>query len=257
MVVTRDIFTWLPKMYRESYDEDMNNKSHRMTFSKFIRTGYTARCFPLPGPTNKRHGKQSDYQVKFCSSIPKSLYERITYNPNKAIAETAPNLIQERTRKYKQWLTEDPSDQTFEGSKDRYLQQRMHVSLEHVIADGQHNVIGDELSKRCMPVYEDFRDVIERTKWEHSTPKHPGKQFNVAKETELLLNRYTQEDIDFILSQLDLDFEKKLGYNYDYIRDYVKNRRPIPEQGRNRHHHTMRYHKKHHETHHFILAKKK
>ena len=38
----------------------------------------------------------------------------------------------------------------------------------------------------------------------------------------LLLRRYSKEDLRYILSQLDMEFEKKLGYNYDYVYDMLK-----------------------------------
>lgn len=37
IVVTRDVFTWLAKMYKVTYDEFMQEKSKELTFSEFIR----------------------------------------------------------------------------------------------------------------------------------------------------------------------------------------------------------------------------
>ena len=37
LVITRGVFTWLPKMYKESYDYHMNEKRNTLTFSEFIR----------------------------------------------------------------------------------------------------------------------------------------------------------------------------------------------------------------------------
>ncbi len=49
-----------------------------------------------------------------------------------------------------------------------------------------------------------------------------GTKFDAARERMLLLRRYSKEDLRYILSQLDMEFEKKLGYNYDYVYDMLK-----------------------------------
>lgn len=33
----------------------------------------------------------------------------------------------------------------------------------------------------------------------------------------MLLEKYSKEDLRFVLSQLDLEFEKRIGYDYSYV----------------------------------------
>lgn len=228
LVVTRDVFTWLPKMFSMTYDPDMDNKRKKMRFSDFIRTDYTARCHPLP--QDKKYAKQSHYQVPFCHSFaPNTWVQNLFYSPGKVIAEKASNLVQIRTQKYKQWLSGDPSDDTFEGSREKFLQQRMHISLENLTSHERKDVIGNGLTARCVPVYKDFEDVIERTKWKgYKTKIWAGKKFDSQKEKQKLLGRYSKSDLRYVLSQLDLEFEKQLGYNYDYVYELLE-RDDIPD----------------------------
>lgn len=46
VIVTRDVFTWLPKMYHEPYDPEIN-EHRKEKFYKFIMRSYVARCLPL------------------------------------------------------------------------------------------------------------------------------------------------------------------------------------------------------------------
>ncbi len=148
-------------------------------------------------------------------------------------------MIEIRTQKYKQWLSEDLNEPTFDGSKEKFLQQRMHVRLESVISNGQKAEVGDRLASRCVPVYQDFHDVIERTKWKGWKEKLlKGKRYNAESERRTLLRRYSHEDLRYVLSQLDLEFEKSIGYDYDYIHEMLDqpevpyNRRNLPMFGK-------------------------
>jgi len=82
--------------------------------------------------------------------------------------------------------------------------------------------IGDPLRERCVFAANDrlFRAITF-----HMTMK-PG--FNIAhpaidpeEEKKELLKKYTKDDLQFVLSQLDLEFEKEIGYNYDYVYDII------------------------------------
>ena len=67
VVVTRDVFTWLPKMYHETYDPEMSvYQQDNMAFHKFIMRPYAARCQPL---SNQKKNGQSQYQKVFCKSL--------------------------------------------------------------------------------------------------------------------------------------------------------------------------------------------
>ena len=225
LVITRDIFTWLPKMAKQAYDDGMDKK-RQLGFSRFIRTDYSALCHPQ---RKEMMGKpQSDYQMKFCTALSIEGTNSIDHEEDN-IAETAENLIQIRTQKYKQWLSEDLHRDTFVGSKETILQNRIHLRLESItepevldneldskarVNSRQERAVGVQLLDHCVPMYEDFQEVTEHTSWR---VYQSANKFNSEEEQELLLNRYTKEDLRFVLSQLDMEFERKLGYNYDYI----------------------------------------
>jgi len=235
IVVTRDVFTWLPKMYQETYDPEMREKGKRNTFHDFIRLEYTARCQPKLDNVKKH---LSEYQIEFCKRFYVEGLFKSKYDPIEVVAEKADNLVQIRTAKYKQWLSDNPGVEAYTGDKDNYLKRRMHLRLEDLTntTDGtdaktrQENAFVKPLTNRCVPLYDEFLETIERTKWKgFMMDKWKGKEYDAAHERELLLKRYTKEDLRFVLSQLDLEFEKKIGYDYSYIYELL-NRDDIPEK---------------------------
>lgn len=194
VVITRDAFTWLAKMMEQTYDPLMNAK-RAGGFSAFLRASYTNIC-------------QDDVGTM----------------KGEDVCETAENLIQARTLKYKQWLSDDPDRAMYVGSREAFLQSRLHVRLEDVANrdDGattrrrQRKFLADALRERCVQARtaNEFRAVTYKTT--HSmTPWH--KKIDATKETKQMLAKYTKEDLRFVLSQLDLEFERKIGYDYDYI----------------------------------------
>lgn len=235
LVVTRDVFTWLPKMYIETYDPEMKGKKKGKSFHEFIRLEYTARCQPrLDDP--KKH--LSTYQVEFCKKFYVEGILNGKYDPGEVVAEKAENVIQIRTAKYKQWLSDNPGVEAYTGDKEDYLRRRMHLRLEDLTntTDGmdakarQENAFVKPLTDRCVPLYDDFHETIERTKWKGFMEKQlHGKEYNPDRERKVLLKRYTKEDLRFVLSQLDLDFEKKIGYDYGYVYEMLKQDN-IPEK---------------------------
>lgn len=247
IVQTRDVFTWLPKIFQESYDPEMRAKRRKVrTFAAYLKEEYTCRCQPIQ--QQKKDG-QSKYQKKFCKKIAKSLpWFGIGFDPDKVIAERAKNVIQIRTEKYKQWLSDDPDPIVYSdsSSKEQYLKNRIHVRLEdlaseHVSSyeearDLQEKVVGDQLLNHCVPIYEHFHEVVERTKWQGYTPRGKNRPFNPSKEKMAMLKRYSKQELRFVLDNLDMEFEKKLGYNYDYVyrlleSDHVpETPRKIPEK---------------------------
>jgi len=215
LVVTRDAFTWLPKIHMESYDDTFNAKKTHARFNKFIRMPYTAACQPML--------IRSKYQQAFCNKLAGNPF--FAHDPHDIIAERAKNVVQIRTEKYKQWLSNEPGEEAYRGSKHDYLLKRVHVRLEDLsderygktAKERQERLIADPLWKRCIPVYGDFQETIERTKWGGVRERHKGRSFDANKEKKTLLKRYSKEELRFVLSQLDMEFEKKLGYNYDYV----------------------------------------
>jgi hypothetical protein len=194
VIVTRDVFTWLPKMMEETYDPIMNGKRGK-GFSSFIRAKY--------------EGKQS--------------------TPEK----TADNLVQIRTQKYKQWLSDDPANATYSGSKDSFLKNRIHLRLESVeslstdqrIDDNndisakelQRRLIGDPLWDRCVLMADSFREVTSHTKFFQTGQAKDKSKIDPLQEKKKMLEMYSKEDLRFVLSQLYLAFEKRLGYDYSYV----------------------------------------
>lgn len=202
-------------MLQESYDDTFNAKKVHARFNEFIRMPYTAAC----QPTQIR----SKYQQAFCNKLAGNPF--FDQDPKNIIAERAKNVVQIRTEKYKQWLSNEPGEEAYRGSKHDYLLKRIHVRLEDLnderygmtAKERQERLIADPLWKRCIPVHGDFQETIEWTKWGRVRERHKGKSYNVNKEKKMLLKRYSKEELRFVLSQLDMEFEKKLGYNYDYV----------------------------------------
>ena len=143
--------------------------------------------------------------------------------------EKADNLVQIRTQKYKQWLSDDPANATYSGSKDSFLKNRIHLRLESLTTDQriddnngthvkelQHRLIGDPLWDRCVLMADSFREVTSHTTWNGNQKKDKSK-IDPLQEKKKMLEMYSKEDLRFVLSQLDLAFEKRLGYDYSYV----------------------------------------
>jgi hypothetical protein len=82
VIVTRDVFTWLPKIMKNAYDPIMNRK-RGLGFSKYLREEYGGICQPRSAPYCREFNKKKN-----------SPYEK------------AANIIQLRTLKYKQAMAE-------------------------------------------------------------------------------------------------------------------------------------------------------
>jgi hypothetical protein len=247
IVVTRDVFTWLQKMQKNTYDPFMNrytssnnnrtkkrvsNAIQSREMSKFLRVEYGALCQPQP------HLMKNGIQNEFCNEFRETKWwgwGEDEYLPS----ETARNVVQIRTEKYKQWLSDGLEDDIvhINGSKDLFIKNRLHVRLESLTFDKedlvqnvednvavQWKVLGEPLLERCIPVAEHFQAVVTHTKFDDKQTKgqKTGKEFDAARERKNLLRKYSKSDLLFILSQLDMDFEKKMGYNYDYVYDMLK-----------------------------------
>ena len=238
VVVTRDVFTWLQKMKKQTYDPYMDPwTKKKISMARFLRVGYGAFCQPTPKRT------ENPIQLEFCNTFVKNKGWFGGWQKEYLISETAENVIQIRTQKYKQWLSDDLSDETVKGSKEDFRKNRLHLRLEsltfsdegeggegHDIVNveedetNQWKVIGKPLLDRCIPVAEYFQAVVTHTKFDDNLTQGQrlGTKFDAARERMLLLRRYSKEDLRYILSQLDMEFEKKLGYNYDYVYDMLK-----------------------------------
>jgi hypothetical protein len=192
-------------MMNETYDPIMNGKRGE-GFSSFIRAEYANVCQP-------RH-------TNFCKK---------NYRKRAMPYEKADNLVQIRTQKYKQWLSDDPANATYSGSKDSFLKNRIHLRLESLTTDQriddnngtgakelQRRLIGDPLWDRCVLMADSFREVTSHTKFRHPRQKE-NRKIDPLQEKKKMLEMYSKEDLRFVLSQLDLAFEKRLGYDYSYV----------------------------------------
>jgi hypothetical protein len=231
IVITRDVFTWLPKIYKETYDKTFNRKIHHSKFPAFIEEPYTASCQPQYHQ-NEFH---SVFQNKFCSSLVKDK-TWFGVDQDAIIAERAMNVVQIRSEKYKQWLSQEPGEEAYRGEKVDFLAKRVHIRYEDLtdakygkdVKERQQNVVGEQLWKLCVPIYKTFTETKEKLKWQKHTDAN-AKPFDSKKEKQKMLKYYSKEELRFVLSQLDMEFEKKLGYNYDYVHELL-NSDSVPEK---------------------------
>jgi len=95
---------------------------------------------------------------------------------------------------------------------------------ESYLAGLQEQFIGTPLINRCVPMYEDFRGIASYYKWQRrrADKKDAETAFDVASEKKHLLESYTKDDLRFVLSQLDMEFELTLGYDYGYIYELLE-----------------------------------
>lgn len=227
LVITRDIFTWLPKMYKETYNSYMNSKRN-LRFSDFIRAEYGTACDESVIP-KKLESKWSFSEPKIKGRLITKLQAE-----SPALIESAENIIQIRTQKYKQWLSDNPDNATYtEGSKDAFLKNRIWTRLESLSdvdkvgtsPSMQKKSIGDALLNSCVPIRMNFTEATEYTKWNTTHNVH-AEAFDVNFEKKQMLVDYTKEDLRFVLSQLDLEFEKKIGYDYSYVYEMLDESAP-------------------------------
>jgi len=103
------------------------------------------------------------------------------------------------------------------------------------------DLVGNELQKRTMTrVFQtnclDHRKVFKPTTklisykeyYNDATNKHQKPQsYNADAASNLhhVLTKFTLQELQFVLDQLDLDFEERvLGYSYDYVREHIRHR---------------------------------
>jgi len=228
-IVTRDAFVWLAKMKFDVYEPIMDEKRRSLSFSEFIRTEYKAICYPEWNEVCKQRNGGKSYeriQYKDQANHWQVKYDRVPADV--APFERADNMIQMRTQKYKQWLNfDEPSDLTYVGSKQEFLDNTIHIRLDDLLSrdqtttpkELQNKHIGEPLRNRCVPLNDEasFKEHVTYTKFD---PVWDAKQiFDPIKEREEMLKLFSKEDINIVLSQLDLDFEMSIGYDYSYIQE--------------------------------------
>jgi hypothetical protein len=212
--------------------EPMMDPKRSLSFSQFIRSKYEAICYPEWNEVCKKHNGGREYERIQYQDEEKHWQVRYDEVPEDVSPfERADNLIHARTLKYKQWLNVDePSNLTYVGSRQEFLDNTLHVHVDDLIPHHDENTnytqtskelqnryIGEPLRKRCVQLNdeESFEEHVIYTKF---NPEFDKKQiFDPYEERKKMLALYSKEDLKFVLSQLDLNFEKSIGYDYRYV----------------------------------------
>lgn len=216
----------------------------------YCRTDYIAQCHPTPPKQLKRimkarrgnmrssmrignpHGylhsrrNKKEPNHEYCKHL---AGDKEDFDPWGVIAERAENIVQIRTQKYKQWLSNDPDKGTYSGSKEQFINSRILLKMEALTPDEsndseetrialQQQFVADPIRKHCIEMYDDFVATFSKGKFK-ATRSHQKKKekYDTSAETKRLMKMYSKSDILFILSQIDLEFEHQLGYDYDYV----------------------------------------
>ena len=257
--------------------------------------------------------ERRERQVAFCSKLVVDVdvdkHEDKTlllFDINKSNTETADNIIQIRTQKYKQWVSDELDERTYiGGSKEEFIKKRIVIRLEslsmnstddleheheHEHDDPEHDleldlehddpehdlgaekakaekdkavtkfqdeIFGSIMDGSCVKRLEEFEGVVQHIetggfdRHGHYMPNHRHRHdrdrdrdhdhhlrhhhhedrndrdhdgsASDKEGAKDLLEMYTKEDIQFVLSQLDLDLERKLGYDYSHVLDGFTN----------------------------------
>jgi len=213
--------------------------------------------------------ERRDRQEGFCSKL---VDENEVFDSQTSTTETAENIIQIRTQKYKQWVSDELDERTYIGSKDEFRNNRFVLRLESLTPDLdidpdpntvdenenqskkdeaatelQDEILGSMLDGHCVKRLKDFEGVLKHIETEgtgrggrsgqerrrgrgmgrggfrNGRGLTHGRGRDLHREGTDLLKIYTKEDIMFVFQHLDLELERKLGYDYDYILDMLNN----------------------------------
>jgi hypothetical protein len=133
--------------------------------------------------------------------------------------------------KYNQWLSDDLDHETVTGSKTHFLENRIHLCLESLTTKNgaaedlnglQDKLIGNQLNDRCVVTYEDFQGIVTYQNWKRFRSKDQQAVFDADSEKEQLLKMCTKDDLRFVMDQLDIEFERKIGDDYSYIHELLE-----------------------------------
>ena len=110
------------------------------------------------------------------------------------------------------------------------MKNRIHIRMEDLTDESyseiakvrQRHALIEPLENHCVTVKNSFEPIVAKTKWNHLEHKKSKEVYNVEKERQMLLKKYSKKTLRFVLSQLDMEFEKKLGYNYDYVYEMLE-----------------------------------
>lgn len=128
-----------------------------------------------------------------------------------------------------------PHRSAYEGSRATFINNTLHVRLESLIPNNdslngncssrelQNQFIGQQLRNRCIEVADvnSFQAQDRYTKWGTAKEKRIPKKYDLKPERKEMLRWYSKDDLQFVVSQLDLNFERSIGYDYGYIYDII------------------------------------
>lgn len=152
-----------------------------------------------------------------------------------------------RTVKYNEWLTEEPHPKWMvkrnpANVKCTIEEKRSYVRYEDLVAheDAPKAILNQFFDKMCIPKNKEFKTHNDYASWNRQTTdiknsyiQQNSKKFAVNRNLEKdlkynwdTLEKYTIEEMQYVLSELDLEFEQEvLGYNYSYVTEYIEMRR--------------------------------
>jgi hypothetical protein len=126
--------------------------------------------------------------------------------------EEASNLLELRTNKYRNWIDflASPVNET-SGHRWSIIRQEDLVGLKN-----QERTARTFFDDHCIPSRFKFK-VVGKFVTNSLQPN------NIAQHD--ILARFTIEELQFVLENIDLEYEKEtLGYDYDYVTDHIKQR---------------------------------
>eukprot|EP00594_Rhizosolenia_setigera_P002648 CAMPEP_0178948840 /NCGR_PEP_ID=MMETSP0789-20121207/5700_1 /TAXON_ID=3005 /ORGANISM="Rhizosolenia setigera, Strain CCMP 1694" /LENGTH=279 /DNA_ID=CAMNT_0020629259 /DNA_START=432 /DNA_END=1271 /DNA_ORIENTATION=+ len=201
LVVGRDAFVWLLHMQKETYDKSVQKSPNLF---KFV----------------SHQTSTSDHE------------------PQKFR-----NLIHMRTVKYKEWMTQEPYPEWMvpispNHKQAQIMDKRTYVRYEDMLVneDAPEAILYDFFDSHCISKKPEFKKQETYTSWNRGSGKKLSSSAFEAENKQRLsessfnynwdtLAKYTIEEMEFVLSQLDLGFEQDiLNYNYDYVTKYIEKR---------------------------------
>merc|ERR1712238_178345 len=113
------------------------------------------------------------------------------------------------------------------AEEKKQLQEKVYKTTTH---DQYLDSLQDHPHKSAAQVPHDHQHVQGRKKISPNARNRirnriryqkPGA-YDAYTEQQKSLSKYTKEDLQFILDQVDLEFESSIGYDYDYIYDMIE-----------------------------------
>jgi hypothetical protein len=179
----------------------------RDAFSWLVSMYYEPYNMILAEGTNEFENiLQSTYSTASCEPVG---YDKDCKFP----MEEADNLMKLRTKKYRNWIDFlSPSNET-------------EIPTHRWSIIRQEDLVGQKRQEETVSSFFD-KHCIESLR---STFRSVGKivtnsmQSNQVDQKDIL-QKFTVNQLQYVLDNLDLDFEKELGYDYSYVNDHIAQR---------------------------------